>query len=205
MAYGAINEDTFYMQGGLADSNKGASTASSQFYSLDLTQPNWTTSNPPWKALEYPANLATPSYVTYRHTMSFAPDNKLLSLFSAGFIANYTISHNSWAQVLPTPKEFVNVTRSVQAATDPATGQIYIPGAYNNVSMAVYDFKTGHLTSAPLPSEVSGEIRYYTFVWSQLRQTFIFANVNNSTANPFFEYSPTTGHWSQLVGIHPIF
>ncbi|KAF9983907.1 hypothetical protein BGZ75_004547, partial [Mortierella antarctica] len=49
-AYATIDEKAFYVQGGFTNLTAGASTLTNQLYTLDLTQ-NWTSSNPPWKAV----------------------------------------------------------------------------------------------------------------------------------------------------------
>ncbi|KAG0219630.1 hypothetical protein BGX33_001802 [Mortierella sp. NVP41] len=153
------------MQGGSTNSL----VSSTQFYSLDLTQ-DWETSSPPWKSLKYPDSLAT-AYLTYRHSLSVSPDNKVLTIWGpgmpAGFVANYNIQDDTWTPVTPIPAQMNTPSRSMQAATDPTTGLVYIPGGYNNVSMAVYSFETKEFSPAPMPPGMNVEQRYYAFVWSQ--------------------------------------
>lgn len=196
MAYATINEDIFYIQGGLVKS-----TPTSQFIALDLTVPTWDTSSPPWKTLQSPASLLKGD-ITYRHTMSVSPDNQTLSIWGAGassVIANYGISSNSWSQITPVPEPIVNSGNSIWAATDTTTGLVYLPGAYNNVSMAVYDFSKMALTSAPMPPSVVEYMRNYPFVWSTVRRTFILGDTAVDATDPFVEYSPSTGQWTTLV------
>jgi hypothetical protein len=201
MAYATINEDTFYVQGGTLITGTGSSTNTSQFYALDLTQPTWNTLNPPWKALVYPANLNALS-LTAGHSISVAPDSSSFTMwiYSPNLIVNYNVASGVWTQVLPTPSLTLFQGSDLQAATDPTTGLVYIPGApgtYN--TMSVYTPSIGMALSVPIPSTLVAATGFYTFVWSQIRKTFIFFSGNAATPNPFFEFSPSAGKWTAMV------
>lgn len=200
MAYTTINEDTFYVQGGTLITGTGASTNASQFYALDLTQPTWNTLNPPWKALVYPANLNALSS-TEGHSISVAPDSSSFTMwiYNPNLIVNYNVAGGVWTQVLPTPSLTLFKGNDLQAATDPTSGLVYIPGAagtYN--TMSVYA-PSGMGLSVPIPSTLVAATGFYTFVWSQLRKTFIYFGGNSATPNPFFEFSPSAGKWTAMV------
>lgn len=67
MAYTTVDDNTLYVQGGMTvPESGGLAYNTTQFYSLDLTQTGWDTLNPLWKALTYPASLASISS-TYGH------------------------------------------------------------------------------------------------------------------------------------------
>lgn len=198
MAYTTISENTFYIQGGLLITGAGTSSSNtSQFYALDLTQPTWNTLNPPWKALTYPATLTS----TSGHSISVAPDNSAFTMWMASnLVATYTIGSNSWAQILPNPPATLFKGSNLQAATDPTSGLVYIPGAAGTPnSMSVFSSSTGMALSVPMPPTLIAAGSFYSFVWSQVRKTFIYYGGNAATSNPFFEFSPSSGKWSSMV------
>ncbi|KAG0307048.1 hypothetical protein BGZ97_000529, partial [Linnemannia gamsii] len=80
MAYTTIDENMFYMQGGVIYGPAGPTT--NQFYTLDLTQPTWTTSKPPWKAMVYPETLNLRAK-NNKHSISVSPDNQNLTFWVA--------------------------------------------------------------------------------------------------------------------------
>ena len=202
MGYTTINEDTFYIQGGTLITGTGTSASNtSQFYALDLTQPTWDTLNPPWKALAYPIGLAALS-TTAGHSISVAPDSSSFTMwiYNPNLIVTYNVASGAWAQVLPTPPTTLFKGNDLQAATDPSTGLVYIPGAaahYN--TMSVYSFSTGMSPSVAIPYTLIFGGGYYAFVWSQVRKTFIYFGGDTATLNPFFEFSPTFSKWTTLV------
>ncbi|KAK3823752.1 MAG: hypothetical protein JOS17DRAFT_835135 [Linnemannia elongata] len=205
MAYTTINEDIFYIQGGTLITGTGTSTSNStQFYALDLTQPTWNTLNPPWKELTYPSYLAALSSNTGQ-SISVAPDSSSFTMWSSdpNLIVTYNIASGTWTQVLPAPPTTLFSGNDLQAATDLTTGLVYIPGAastsYN--TMSVYRFSTGMSPSVAIPSTLIIAGGYYTFVWSQVRKTFIYFGGNSTTLDPFIEFSPTLNKWSTLVNL----
>ncbi|KAG0276359.1 hypothetical protein BGZ96_003340 [Linnemannia gamsii] len=201
MAYTTINEDTFYIQGGTLITGTGSSTNSSQFYALDLTQPTWNTLNPPWKALVYPADLNALS-PTEGHSIAVAPDSNSFTMwiYNPNLIVEYDVSSGIWSQVRYTPPLTLFKGNDLQAATDPTSGFVYIPGAAGTPnSMSVYTpSTTGMALSIPIPSTLVAATGFYTFVWSQLRKTFIYYGGNSATVNPFFEFSPSAGKWTAM-------
>ncbi|KAK3806503.1 MAG: hypothetical protein JOS17DRAFT_822898 [Linnemannia elongata] len=205
MAYNTIDESAFYIQGGSVDPGVTASSASIQFYSLDLTLPSWDTSNPPWKALPPPTGPITLA-PTFRHSMSVSPDRRTLTIFvpnGPGLISNFNIGEGSWTPVTtPSPSQLMPVIYGAQAATDPTTGIVYIPPAYSGAYLSIYAPSTGVVTTAPMPPVVAGGLSRHSFVWSQVRKTFIlFGGV--LTTNYFSEYDPTTGKWTELYASGP--
>ncbi|KAF8947286.1 hypothetical protein BGZ47_009674 [Haplosporangium gracile] len=200
MAYATINENTFFIQGGLLITGPGTSSSNtSQFYALDLTQPTWNTLNPPWKPLTYPATFVALSS-TSGHSMSVAQDNSGFTMWMASnLVATYTIGSNSWGQIVPTPPATLFKGSDLQAATDPTTGLVYIPGAAGTPnSMSVYSSSKGMALSVPMPSTLIAAGSFYSFVWSQVRKTFIYYGGNAATLNPFFEFSPSAGKWASM-------
>ncbi|KAF9281288.1 hypothetical protein BGZ88_011684, partial [Linnemannia elongata] len=201
MAYTTINEDTFYIQGGSLVTGPDTYTNTSQFYSLDLTQPTWSTLNPPWKALSaYPFDLSAEA-PSYGHSISVASDSSSFTLWisSPNVVVTYNIASGTWKQVLPSPPLTLFRGSDMQAATDPTTGLVYIPGGeatYN--MMSVYSFSTGMSPSVTIPSTLMKAGGYYTFVWSQVRKTFIYFGGNAEASNPFFEFSPSLNKWTTL-------
>lgn len=202
MAYTTINENTFFIQGGLLITGPGISSNTSQFYSLDLTQPTWNTLNPPWKPLTYPATLV-PLASTAGHSMSVAQDNSGFTMWMASnLVATYNIGSNSWGQIVPTPPATLFKGSNLQAATDPTSGLVYIPGAAGTPnSMSVFSSSTGMSLSVPMPPTLVAAGAFYSFVWSKVRKTFIYYGGNAATPNPFFEFSPSAGKWTSMVSL----
>lgn len=201
MAYTTVNEDTLFMQGGVSYGPAGPTT--NQFYTLDLTQPTWTTVNPPWRARVYPESLNLIARIN-KHSISVSPDKQNLTFWVAypGMVLNYTIATDTWTQVSK-PSQLTS-SGDLHAETDPRTGLVYYPGGYNNVSMGVYNPATQSFTPATSPNGFVND-RFYAFVWSEVRNTFIFfGNTPIRETNPFVEYSTSTNKWTALVCLSSI-
>jgi hypothetical protein len=198
MAFATINEDTFYMQGGITNGPEGPTL--NQFYTLDLTQPTWPASTPPWKAHAYSGEGFSVKVKNYRHSISISPDMQTLTFWVTypGLVLNYSIPNDAWTEV-PKPAQ-LSLTGDLHAVTDPTTGLVYIPAAYNNVSMGVYNPATQEFTARtmPLPNAVAND-RWYSFVRSEVRNSFIFFGNNpTKSTNPFSEFTPPN-KWTNLV------
>ncbi|KAF9541109.1 hypothetical protein EC957_003390 [Mortierella hygrophila] len=195
MAFTTVNEDTFFMQGGISYGPAGPTT--NQFYTLDLTQPTWTTVNPPWRARVYPESLNLIAKIN-KHSISVSPDKQNLTFWAdyPGLVLNYTIATDTWTQV-PTPSQ-LTFSSDLHSETDPRTGLVYNPCGYNNVSMGVYNPATQSFTPATSPNGFVND-RFYTFVWSEVRNSFIFfGNTPIRETNPFVEYSTASNKWTAL-------
>lgn len=197
-------------QYGLHDSQRGyvlyargvsygpAGPTTNQFYTLDLTQPTWTTMNPPWRARVYPESLNLIARIN-KHSISVSPDKQNITFWVAypGMVLNYTIATDTWTQV-PKPSQLTS-SGDLHAETDPRTGLVYYPGGYNNVSMGVYNPATQSFTPATSPNGFVND-RFYASVWSELRNTLIFyGNTPIRATNPFVEYSTSSNKWTALV------
>ncbi|KAK3812443.1 MAG: hypothetical protein J3R72DRAFT_498684 [Linnemannia gamsii] len=201
MGYTTIDENTFYILGGIHYSDYDSSAAfASQFHSLDLTQSGWDTSSPPWKVLTYPTQLAPLTSTRSQHSISVSVDHQTFTLWATStpnIVVNYSIQADTWTQ--PLNRNLGISGYGIYAVTDPTTGLVYIPGAGNTYSIAaVYNFATGITSYAPSSQPLVTGSSYYSVVWSEYRGTFIYFS-GNSTANPFFEFRPSTGQWSALV------
>lgn len=202
MAYTTIDENTFYVLGGTHyqpanDSNYSNNSVSypTQFYSLDLTQTGWNTSTPPWKELTYPSELLPLSTTPSAYSIAVAPDSRTFSVWGLDTLVNYNISGDYWT---PVTLNNTGAGSGLRAVTDPTTGLVYIPGGGMDYStMLVYDPVSNSMNELPNSEPLGGP--YYTFVWSNIRNSFIYFTGNNSTANPFSEYKPSTRQWSKLV------
>ncbi|KAK5823545.1 hypothetical protein F5H01DRAFT_376459 [Linnemannia elongata] len=196
-------------QYGLHDSQRGyvlyargvsygpAGPTTNQFYTLDLTQPTWTTMNPPWRARVYPESLNLIARIN-KHSISVSPDKQNITFWVAypGMVLNYTIATDTWTQV-PKPSQLTS-SGDLHAETDPRTGLVYYPGGYNNVSMGVYNPATQSFTPATSPNGFVND-RFYASVWSELRNTLIFyGNTPIRATNPFVEYSTSSNKWTAL-------
>ncbi|KAG0288969.1 hypothetical protein BGZ97_006605, partial [Linnemannia gamsii] len=136
MAYTTIDENTFYTLGGAHYwSGKNSISHEKQFYSLDLTQSGWNTSNPPWKTLTYPSVLSPLSDTRSVYSIAVTPDNRMFSVWGLDgddILVKYNIGYDYW-----TPVNITNTAagRGLHAVTDPTTGLVYIPGGGSSYSI----------------------------------------------------------------------
>jgi hypothetical protein len=89
----------------------------------------------------------------------------------------------------------------LHATTDPTTGLVYIPVSnIGSNDMRVFNFAANSSTLGPSAASLVSGQAYYSFVWNQVRKSFIlFTGTLSATPNPFFEFSPSTGQWTKLV------
>ncbi|KAF9120905.1 hypothetical protein BGX30_002890 [Mortierella sp. GBA39] len=198
MAYTAIDESTLYIQGGIIlPPPGGTAKITSQFYALDLTQ-DWNATSPPWKALTAPTTTVTQ---ISSQSMTISPDRQTLTLWSVFPTAavNYSIADASWTKV-PLSVGLAISGNSLRAASDPATGAVYIPGVgpLNTNYMVRYNYLTGLVTLISIPLALVPALDSYSFVWCQPRKSFLLFAGNVSNVNAFSEYSPSTSQWTQL-------
>ncbi|KAH7056317.1 hypothetical protein BKA57DRAFT_489127 [Linnemannia elongata] len=201
MAYTTIDESTLYIQGGIIlPPPGGTAKIASQFYTLDLTQ-DWNATSPPWKALTPPTNVAT---TISSQSMTISPDRQTLTLWSVypTVALNYSIADASWTRVPLTAGQVISGS-GLHAATDPATGMVYIPGAgsLSTNYLVRYNYLTGLTTLINIPMALVPVLDSYSFVWCQARKSFLLFAGNVSNVNAFSEYSPSTGQWTQLITI----
>ncbi|KAF8941662.1 hypothetical protein BGZ47_007296 [Haplosporangium gracile] len=204
MAYATVAGATLYIQGGSALEGPHFNN---QFYSLDLTLSGWNTSSPPWKALPVGAGIHSAPF-DYYHAMTATKDNKKLVVWGAFTgLSTYDIATALWTNdTLRDPRSEVGGGQ-FSLALDPTTGLIYVPGAVNNgTGMLVYDPVTANRTVVPmyLSTVLSFQDVGYTFVWSELRRSFLyfggFNQVDNRTVyNQYMiEYQPSTYSWGRI-------
>ncbi|KAK3816987.1 MAG: hypothetical protein JOS17DRAFT_758787 [Linnemannia elongata] len=201
-AYSTVDESTFYIQGGSNVSN--SNIIYDQFYSLDLTQ-SWNITNPLWSevtAVGIPARLKA-----WGHSISLSSNHKTLTFWnmfnSPPYSANYHLDTKAWEE-LPAPLSVQPFGLQIaKAATDPTTDRVYIPGGAGNNSMLAFDPSSKNSTALADPPAVNGTSTNwngYTFVWSELRKSFLLlGGLNTPASSYFYEYKPTgAGQWSAL-------
>ncbi|KAF9141054.1 hypothetical protein BG015_001417, partial [Linnemannia schmuckeri] len=193
MAYATVDENTFYVHGGIRHQSLGGPMT--QFYALDLTQ-NWDTSNPPWRELA-PAPYGSHS----KHFITIPPDHQTLTIWSTGSlysVFNYSIADAIWTRLSTTGLAIFGT--GFHAATDPTNGAVYVPaaGPYSNQKMSKFSFVTGSSTLIDVPPTLVAAQDGYSFAWCQTRKSFILFTGNTSTPKLFFEYLPSTGQWGTM-------
>lgn len=203
MAYTTVNGATLYIQGGAA---QGGSHSNNQFYSLDLTISGWNTSSPPWKVLPVGAGFHSAPF-DYYHAMTATRDNNKLIVWGAstGF-STYDFATTVWTNnTLGNPKPEVGGGQT-SLALDPTSGLIYVPGGANKgTGMLVYDPVAANSTVVPMyPSTVLSFMDIgYSFVWSELRKTFLlfggFEKGDTVYNQYMIEYQPSTYSWTRIV------
>jgi hypothetical protein len=206
MAYATTHDQkTFYVQGG----SGLRSSLNNQFFSLDLTQPSWNTTSPPWKTLPVGFGNTSSSPIDYGLAMAISKDNtQLLEWGTRTGVLTFDIGTGVWSgQPFETGPRLGFL--GYQAATDPNSGLAYIPSAMNNATrMMVYNFVTRATTVAPMPSAklLRLPVGKYAWAWNDVRQSMLLhggANHGDGTRSYFnpnlLEFTPATSTWRRLV------
>jgi hypothetical protein len=201
MAYGTTDENTLYVVGGAHYTGVSKGNFTTQFYALNLTQTGWNTSNPPWTMMSYPTSLLPRAISRFQYSMALSPDNSTLGVWDvtdADRLVEYSVGNASWTSATITDSLSGN---GVQAVTDPTTGLVYFPGGgpANYSAMMVYNPTTGMITDAPSSYPIVNGTPYYSFTWNSQRNKFIYFTGKADAINPFYEFTPSTGQWSQMV------
>ncbi|KAF9545550.1 hypothetical protein EC957_010859 [Mortierella hygrophila] len=193
MAYATVNEKTLYIQGG----DPGQIPYANQFCALDLTQPNWNTSNPPWTILGAGAGF-TGAPASANHFMTVVDDGQSLMIWSSvdrnnaatnsSGIVEYKISSSTW--LARQESDDANGTFATypgfakSGATDPGTNLVYIPAVYQkDTGMTVFNITAAaisnkfesSITTAPMPPPlVEGRVLTgHSTVWSGYRGSLL--------------------------------
>ncbi|KAG0292385.1 hypothetical protein BGZ97_005612 [Linnemannia gamsii] len=206
MAYATTHDQkTFYVQGG----SGLRSSLNNQFFSLDLTQPSWNTTSPPWKTLPVGFGNTSSSPIDYGLAMAISKDNtQLLEWGTRTGVLTFDIGTGVWSgQPFETGPRLGFL--GYQAATDPNSGLAYIPSAMNNATrMMVYNFVTRATTAAPMPSAklLRLPVGKYAWAWNDVRQSMLLhggANHGDGTRSYFnpnlLEFTPATSTWRRLT------
>ncbi|KAG0210502.1 hypothetical protein BGX33_004855 [Mortierella sp. NVP41] len=173
VAYTAFEEKILYVQGGAPS----RSTGLPQFFSLDLAQTGWKTSNPPW----VPLTVGNGTYVAPSeayHSMTVSKDGNRLTLWAQrSGIYTYDVPSASWLEKRPLPENHTNIISNAvyQSVTEPSTGLIYLPSAsHDGAGMFVYNTTSDKATSLSMPPSnvINGSVSGYTFQWCSYRNTY---------------------------------
>ncbi|KAF9905007.1 hypothetical protein EC991_002070 [Linnemannia zychae] len=210
MAYTTVDEKTFYIQGGNPDET--GINFTNQFYALDLTQPTWDTSSPPWRALATGAGSKS-APKTSQHFMTVSESGRFLVVWSPDLgidvgqdrktqcrATKYSIPTGQWLWQQGMPDDYmVNAAVVRSGATDPATNLLYIPGGYNETNMAVYDLSAvtettnnsgiGVASFRPMATPLAnGVFSGFSAVWSDYRNSMLIYggtySVNTAVGTP---------------------
>ncbi|KAF9204898.1 hypothetical protein BGZ49_004745 [Haplosporangium sp. Z 27] len=197
MAYTSIDEKTLYIQGG-TDSN--SSKTISQFYSLDLTQTGWSTSNPPWKALN-----SQQAPLDYSHSMVVSGDKQSLIVWgSLTNISTYNISADTWSTTAM-PVYATKKLNGLRAVEDPTTGSIYIPsGSNQGLNMMGYSPSQGTFQNLTIPTSLTQGVTHYSAAWTNSGSSFLMYGgyltiYPNETVTTLYQYSASNSTWTAIV------
>ncbi|KAG0282381.1 hypothetical protein BGZ96_000543 [Linnemannia gamsii] len=65
--------------------------------------------------------------------------------------------------------------------------------------MTVYTISTGATRSSFIPTTLVNVQISYSFAWCQSKKAFILFTGDATTGNPFFEYTPSSDHWTNMA------
>ncbi|KAK3835595.1 MAG: hypothetical protein J3R72DRAFT_494060 [Linnemannia gamsii] len=208
MAYVTIDENILLIQGGVDPSNKTAASTtatSKQFFSLDFTKSaSWNTTSPPWTQLNVDGDLGPASF---GHSLSVSPDRRTITAWDSTNIAGqgimaYSLDNHQWTKVVNGPME-LSTQAGLQAVAHPTNGLVYIPSGINNSDsdMMIYDLLKSTVKQVPMPPRESNNLFKwygYSFVWSEVRQSFLILGGGGNVGPYFYEYSVSNNRWNEL-------
>ncbi|KAF9109221.1 hypothetical protein BGX27_007860 [Mortierella sp. AM989] len=202
MAYATIAEKTFYVQGGVPNGGRGASN---QLFSLDLTQPQWAATSPPWKALntqKVPAD--------YHHSLVVSLDQQSLIFWGSNKTGTSVYNIASGAvtkRSLPIPG--LTEWGPMRAVADPGSGLVYIPAGFNDGSLVEYNPTTGNIRLFPMQAGLDS-IAGYSAVWSTHRKSLLLYGGATTPGGDvwntqLYEFFPGSLAWRSLntIGTSP--
>ncbi|KAF9119457.1 hypothetical protein BGW39_000288 [Mortierella sp. 14UC] len=209
MAYITIDENILLVQGGADPSDKNPSSAittSRQFFSLDLTKSaSWNTASPPWTQLNLDGDSGPASY---GHSLSLSPNRRNITVWdqsnaSSRGIWSFNLESHKWTKVADGPKE-LSTQGGLQAVTHPKNGLVYIPSGSNSNSsddMLIFDLLSSMVKLAPNPpKEANNLLKWYgySFVWSEVRKSFLIFGGGGDVGPYFYEYTLDDNSWKEL-------
>ncbi|KAG0375082.1 hypothetical protein BGX24_009562 [Mortierella sp. AD032] len=208
MAYVTIDENILLIQGGVDPSDKTAASTtatSKQFFSLDFTKSaSWNTTSPPWTQLNVDGDLGPASF---GYSLSVSPDRRTITAWDSTNIAGrgimaYSLDNHQWTKVGNGPIE-LSTQAGIQAVTHPTNGLVYIPSGINNSDsdMMIYDLLKSTVKRVPMPPRESNNLLKwygYSFVWSEVRQSFLILGGGGNVGPYFYEYSVSNNRWDEL-------
>ncbi|KAF9904601.1 hypothetical protein BX616_001242 [Lobosporangium transversale] len=206
MAYATVKDKTLYIHGGYIET---APSPSNQFFALDLTQPSWNTSRPPWKTINV-HNLADQRHPgVAAHTMTVSKDQQMLIAFYGHMVFKYHFANETWSAPMKPSLNFTILSQ--QAVTDPNSGLVYVPGpvgsdyiSFAAGDMLVYNPETGVCQAIPMPTEhSSGRFEHFAAAWSEKRNSLLIhggwlGSTTKTAIDILIEYNPATSAWKQV-------
>jgi hypothetical protein len=149
--YSHFEDQALYVGGGKIVNSL---TTLSQAFAIDLSV-SWNTSSPVFKQLpDFFAEWSSPSTIT--------SDGNQWVVCSGNTVYAYTFSTEQWDRVLD---EIDVACHSIQATTDPTTGIIYIPNAFDDAMMSL-DLATKTSTKVPMPPSLT-TLRSFSVAWNE--------------------------------------
>ncbi|KAH7046418.1 hypothetical protein BKA57DRAFT_537280 [Linnemannia elongata] len=171
-----VDEGRLYIQGGTDQSSRDTN----QFIALDLTVDSWSTSDPPWIAVQSYSEIPL---VASGHSMTVSSDRSALFMwvpFESSVFWAYYMESRTWGS-FSYPQNTTKKT-GIRNGVDMRTGIVYVPFGNNN------------------GKEMS-------FLWSTLRSRFLLyggAATKPHIGNPYLnEYNPDTHEWAVLTTTGP--
>ncbi|KAF9347529.1 hypothetical protein BGX26_000995, partial [Mortierella sp. AD094] len=195
MGYATLGEKTLYVHGGV----NGPKISNNKLFALDLTQPSWTSSNPPWRAISNGPSLGFES-------MAISIDQQKLVIWDqVSGISIYSITDSAWPVINFTVPINGGPWYGSRIVSDPNTGLVYIPSTGDGRKiMIVFNTDTNVASTLAMPpaSVLAYPISFYSAACSTLRNS-ILIHGGFFVGAPFgigdlIEYQPRSSTWSRV-------
>ncbi|KAI8353150.1 hypothetical protein B0O80DRAFT_76241 [Mortierella sp. GBAus27b] len=210
-SYATVGERSLFIRGGSSSINGPA--LMDQFFSLDLYNPTWDSTNVPWNNLS--STITTPSTNSnlgsygWRQLMTVSGEQDRLLVFNPdSTVSSYGLKTGVWNTVAMKPSALpVGSLQNLTAVADPYTTSVYIPSGYNNgQEMLVYDYATNTYRTESTPALLKATVSMdplirYGFAWCESRRTMLLYGGTRASSGPkdspsMFEYNPGNSQWA---------
>jgi hypothetical protein len=159
-----------------------------QAFMIDLSV-SWKTTSPAYKS------LPTGPIIALGIASALSADGqKWLALNGTWVNVLDLQSNNSWSRIFQNPG-LIRGTYGIRAATDPASGKVYIPYGYDGIleSMMIVDLKDNSYSIENINIFLAPSVMY-AFTWNAMLGRFLFSNWGT-----MYTYSPSDG-WAAFDG-----
>jgi hypothetical protein len=180
-----IDGKGLYVLGGTTTSDSAATVATPKAFMIDLST-TWSVASPAFKSLpDGPSAWGSGSSISSDGKSWFSLVN------NAGYV--YDIDGGAWSTATPNDNNIILDT-PLKAVTDPDSGLIYIPNAYQDpktgeIAMLRVDLKAKTFKSVSMMDTLRG-VTFYSATWSAAMGRIVYYS---TWADGVYSYSPSKG------------